>query len=284
MNEATTIFRCTGCGLYYAFPPTAIPYTIFDQSDDSTLTPIVTGRFRHHRAPNFEQYLKLITRYQPHGDWLDIGCHRGFLLAAAQKRGYRVQGVEAAKGVADFAKNRLSLNIRLGEFDTIVFDQRFDVISLTSAFEYFPKPRQTLEKIASLLNPDGVLLVVVPNATYHHFRSILERLFRRNWLAFDPPERLFHYDDSTLTALLSESGLEAISRPHLAPIHSPIWHRLTGVWLEQANPWWIEPHRRLTRWLFYLLAGFEQLTTHRAGLFSQELCLIAKKRTEVMQP
>lgn len=125
------------------------------------------------RSKMFPGYNKILAHYQAvscldfaRGDsLLDMPCGDGFLTAIMAKRFKRVVGVDAsgrhlalAKGVLPNAQLHEAL---IEDFET---SERFDTITMINVLEHVRDPIRILQKAASLLSEDGILLVHVPNA------------------------------------------------------------------------------------------------------------------------
>lgn len=118
----------------------------------------------------FANYLPHINRYtRESAAILDIGCNKGFLLAALDSFGFRnLYGVDLSPGDIEIAKDIVpSANIFCKDaFDYLDnYPATFDVITLKAVLEHIPKQDviPLLEKTRTALNPGGILLVDVPN-------------------------------------------------------------------------------------------------------------------------
>src|SRR5215467_13722470 len=79
---------CLGCGLLTSEidAPGAVSYSDFDQEAyDGAI-----GRLRRKQAFDV---LRFARRYVRVGEWLDIGCGPGYLLAEAASVGFQVTGI-----------------------------------------------------------------------------------------------------------------------------------------------------------------------------------------------
>ena len=78
----------------------------------------------------------------------------------------------------------------------------FDAITLWHVLEHVHALNETLAQLVSLLKPDGVLLLAVPNV-----ESLDAQHYRENWAAYDVPRHLYHFAPDTMTRLLKKHGL-----------------------------------------------------------------------------
>ena len=246
--DGVTVARCRACNLLYTPLAHDAPSTLLTGNSYEELKlyyqPILSGQKRHFRHKTFGHYLDLIQKHRPSGTFLDVGCAHGFFLKEANKRGYLTMGIEPSASMAHFGRTDLGLEILDGKLSDVDLGSRvWDVITVTDALEYFPNPVETLQTLRDHLAPGGVLFVKVPNGEYFSWRHPLERRFlsRERWAngaAFGPTMRVGHYSISTLRQLFERAGLSPIKGGSWAPIDSPIWPQVTGLWLEMEEPWY----------------------------------------------
>ncbi|NJO07119.1 MAG: class I SAM-dependent methyltransferase, partial [Chloroflexaceae bacterium] len=106
---------------------------------------------------------------------LDFGMGWGYWCQAAQAFGYRVVGQEFAQTRLDYARvHGVPVVCSLAELT----GQSFDVINAEQVFEHIPQPLATLEALAALLAPGGVIRIAVPNGS-----DIVRKLRATNWQA-----------------------------------------------------------------------------------------------------
>jgi 2-polyprenyl-6-hydroxyphenyl methylase/3-demethylubiquinone-9 3-methyltransferase len=107
---------------------------------------------------------------------LDIGCGAGLAAEALARRGHDVLGVDAAGDAIEAAKTHaigqnlpLAYRSCLAE-DLVAEGARFPVITCLEVIEHIPEPAAFARVLASLLQPDGLLVLSTLNRT------------RRSWL------------------------------------------------------------------------------------------------------
>lgn len=96
---------------------------------------------------------------------LDMPCGDGALTAMLAPSFSRVVGLDASSKHLELAKKTLP-NVKFHEalIEDFETDERFSTITLLNILEHVVDPISVLQKAASLLEEDGVLLVHVPNA------------------------------------------------------------------------------------------------------------------------
>ncbi len=96
---------------------------------------------------------------------LDMPCGDGTLTALLAPHFQRVVGVEASSKHLALARKLLpNVELHEGLIEEIELNERFGTVTLINILEHVVDPVQVLQKAASFLSDDGVLLVHVPNA------------------------------------------------------------------------------------------------------------------------
>lgn len=108
---------------------------------------------------------------------LDIGCSTGYLGEALAARGCVVDGVEKDPEAAELARARMNevLVVDLDRDDLLgaLGDRRYDCIVLADVLEHLTDPQHVLKSAVELLNPDGDVVISVPNVTHGSLRLAL---------------------------------------------------------------------------------------------------------------
>ena len=98
------------------------------------------------------------------GSLLDVGTGIGQFLATARSSYREVYGTEVSSVAIRIAKEKYNLDIFQGTIEDIDWQGKvFDNISLFHVLEHVHNPKSVLRKCHSLLSPDGVLVIAVPN-------------------------------------------------------------------------------------------------------------------------
>jgi 2-polyprenyl-3-methyl-5-hydroxy-6-metoxy-1,4-benzoquinol methylase len=134
---------------------------------------------------------------------LDVGCGTGDFLAACKKNGYQISGVEpndrankiAIKKTEEYVfKNLVDIN-----------ESKFDVITLWHVLEHVPNLKDYIIQIKSLLKPNGILIIAVPN-----FKSFDANYYKQYWAAFDVPRHLWHFSKKSIQTIFSKHQINLI--------------------------------------------------------------------------
>jgi SAM-dependent methyltransferase len=127
----------------------------------------------------------------PPGPVLDVGAGDGVLLDALARRGRRALGLERDARRPDVRDEPLEH-----------VDGRWAAVVLWHALEHLPEPGRAVAHAARLLDPDGVLVVALPNTD-----SLQARAFGDRWLHLDLPRHLVHLSERSLVERLERHGL-----------------------------------------------------------------------------
>ena len=154
-------------------------------------------------------YAKILSKHVgKSGALLDVGAAAGFVLQGFIDENWRGRGVEPNAGMAKYGREKLSLDIESGDFETFQTTEKFDLISMIQVAAHFQHPRRAFANAARLLNENGVLLV----ETWNH-KSVTARVFGENWHEYSPPSVLQWFAPGVLAAFLRrEFGFEEIAR------------------------------------------------------------------------
>jgi len=139
------------------------------------------------------------------GTALEIGPGSGHELGLLRASGWEAEGVEWDPEAAEVARRRSGCPVREGSFfDVVGTDERFDLIYMSHVLEHLPDPREALRFLGEHLSPGGRAVVITPNP-----RSLGARLWRRHWLAWDPPRHLVLPSAKGFAELARSAGLRA---------------------------------------------------------------------------
>src|SRR5208337_167170 len=152
------------------------------------------------------------------GDFLDFGAGSGYMAELARRLGYKVSALEESHGFREFIKAMIpevEVYSTIQELESR--KKKFDVVSTMHVIEHVPYPVEVLKKIHSILSPQGLLIVVVPNLdrAYYRFGEVgkeIEDLIDWNgitngYCASDfPPDHLTRFKEETIKKALMLSG------------------------------------------------------------------------------
>ncbi|NJN15793.1 MAG: class I SAM-dependent methyltransferase [Oscillochloris sp.] len=137
------------------------------------------------------------------GTILDIGCATGIFLDGMRRRGWQTVGIEPSEHAADYARNRLGLEVYTGRLEDVALPEAgFDAISMWDVLEHVHEPQRVLREVARLLRPGGRLILSLPNPD-----SLEARLLGEHWLGWDLPRHLNLFRPPLLRGILARHGM-----------------------------------------------------------------------------
>ena len=127
---------------------------------------------------------------------LDIGAGTGDFLSFIQSEFISVKGIEPNQKARELAQEKgISLEQDLKD----VKGKLFDVITMWHVLEHVPNLEETIRDVESLLKPNGILIIAVPN-----FYSFDAAYYKNFWAAFDVPRHLWHFSKASMNKLFSD--------------------------------------------------------------------------------
>lgn len=204
-HESFAIVQCAGCGFQFTNPrPTASEIGKYYESDayvshNSTAGGLVNQAYKLARVFTMRRKVKLLNKLAPRrGKLLDYGCGTGHFLSAAKSAGWQVSGFEPNARARAEASTRLEQPVGEEVLEALPAGS-FDAITLWHVLEHVHTLNETLAQLVSLLKPDGVLLIAVPNV-----ESLDAQHYREQWAAYDVPRHLYHFAPKSMAQLLKK--------------------------------------------------------------------------------
>lgn len=153
--------------------------------------------------------VRRLTKYVPHGRWLDIGCSAGFTLHVARVAGFDPYGVEVDPLGVKYAKEVFGLkNISVGSFEEQNFpDGFFDVITIVEVIEHVPDLNHFCRELKRTLSRTGIIYLTTPDVAHWRTPKPLHR-----WEAILPSQHLYYFSKATLQWLLEKHGLKIVKK------------------------------------------------------------------------
>jgi 2-polyprenyl-3-methyl-5-hydroxy-6-metoxy-1,4-benzoquinol methylase len=130
--------------------------------------------YEWERSVHYNSYNSVLGHFQAlsciengHGpDVLDLPCGDGLITEIFSKHFDSVVGVDASAPHLAKARERLPIvEFHESLIEDLELDKKFDSIFMINVLEHVQDPAFVLNKAASLLKPEGSLIVHVPNAT-----------------------------------------------------------------------------------------------------------------------
>ena len=206
------IVCCKNCGLMYAYPRATAAiaqYVAAGQTREAmTLqTPSVIRSF--DKLPDYEPISVELRALLPRSEaLLEVGCHAGVLLDRFRSRGWSVSGVEPDPRAAAFARSRYRLDVKASTLEDAGYEPAsFDAVVMLHVIEHLDDPAATVQAIARVLRPGGILVIETPV-----YDTLMYRLLGRRERSLSCDGHIVFYTGRTLTALLERFGFEIVAQ------------------------------------------------------------------------
>lgn len=213
-QEKFSLQKCSTCKLVITSPrPANQALGDYYQSDDyishtAKANNLLNSLYLLIRTFTLRGKKKLVVELQPSkGNLLDVGCGTGDFLQTCQNDGWQVVGMEPSK-----EPRALTQKKGIDTFETLESVKgEFQLITLWHVLEHVIDLEATLKKLHSLLAPNGVLLIAVPN------HSSLDGIkYKEQWAGFDVPRHLWHFNKKNMEQLLQN---HSFSLKKIVPMH-----------------------------------------------------------------
>ncbi|MDD3296614.1 MAG: methyltransferase domain-containing protein [Candidatus Omnitrophica bacterium] len=203
----SSLLRCSSCGFVWADLDLNQEEISKVYDDSYFFSGEYSNYVKERRAleKNFKRNIKVISRYMPSGQLLEVGSAYGFFLNLAKKQ-YNAQGVEINQNACKYARERLGLDVICGDFLSTNFKANYyDLVVMWATLEHLKNPHLYIEKISSLLKKNGIFACSTID-----INSILARIQKDKWRQIHPPSHLSYFSQSSLIMLLAKYGLKKI--------------------------------------------------------------------------
>ncbi|GEM_PF-2559244 len=160
----------------------------------------------------FEDRLRTLKQLVPSTSprLLDVGCAAGNFLQIAHRAGFHGEGLELNEMYVEYIRQNRSLTVHQRLLEEMQYPEAtFDVVTLWDILEHLPQPVQTLQRVAHVLKPGGVLGLTTINHA-----CLNERLLKDRWRYYMPPDHLCSFTPSLLTRMLQQTGFHIVKMQH----------------------------------------------------------------------
>jgi 2-polyprenyl-3-methyl-5-hydroxy-6-metoxy-1,4-benzoquinol methylase len=209
-NETFTIVNCNTCGFKFTNPrPDDSVLGNYYKSEDyishsNTSKGIISKLYKAVRNYTLKKKLALVNKHVSRGTILDYGCGTGMFLKVCQDNAWKAFGMEPDEGARKIASEQgLTVFSDKGRMQTYITNQTFDAITLWHVLEHVTDLEETLNFFKTKLNPNGVLIIAVPNYT-----SFDSQVYKEHWAAYDVPRHLYHFNIESIQKLITPYGFK----------------------------------------------------------------------------
>ena len=199
-NKELKVLECANCGLVFLNSFEHIR-TGFYENSGMFQGKVDISAYLKQTSTDDERRFKQFSEFITNKSILDFGCGCAGFLMQAKKLASTCCGVEPNKSFQEHY-NKIDIQV-FPNIDSI--DKIFDIIFMFHVLEHIEDPINLLQKLKSLLNANGRLIVKVPSSD-----DALLTLYNNNGFShftyWSP--HLFLYNQKTLADLMKKSGFE----------------------------------------------------------------------------
>lgn len=191
---------CAKCGLVWSDPLPHNPRDFYEDDYRVSYKGTYSPKPKHIlRAGNvaLSRYRKIEQLLSKPLTILDVGSGGGEFCYLLQTLGHDVIGIEPNKGYAEYSIHEYGLNVQVGFVQDVKLQEKsIDLITMWHVLEHTENPFEVLAKLHTLLRPQGILVIEVPNveATCQSPKSTFHEA------------HIFNFNIATLQRLVEKAG------------------------------------------------------------------------------
>jgi len=210
LDEESNICGCSECGFVFDSPRPSVQDLVDFYSRPTKYDSWLVEAQARDRL--WQSRVNRLLRTRKPGTLLDVGTGIGQFLIHARPHYTEVYGTEVSESAIGLASTKYGLSVYRGSIEDIDFEGRqFDNLTLFHVLEHVGDPTALLRKCYSLLGPNGVLVIAVPN-DLNSLRARFRRTLRRLHL-----NRSRKIGSLGLPRLTLDGSLDEIHLSHFTP-------------------------------------------------------------------
>jgi len=193
------LYHCLACDVQFWDPRVGGDSEYYANEGMSLYKAIHAGGNPAEKDARFRFFWNRYSGATP-GRILDMGCGSGHFLEQAIRRGYEGWGIDFDPISIDRARERGLQNVFCQSIETFVETNtglEFDHITAFDVIEHLADPLPVLTRLRSLLKPNGLITVTVPNR-----HRILVNQMKSDF----PPHHFFRFNEASLAQCLRLAG------------------------------------------------------------------------------
>ncbi len=195
------VIRCIHCSHMFCSP---LPKNIYKNYED-----VVDKEYLRHvktRELSAIAALKIINQYTQGKKLLDVGCATGDFLKIAKDFGYSVEGLELSYWSSEIAiKRGIKVYVETLKSLSKKMSKKYDVITLWGVIEHFENPKEEMEYLYNLLNPNGIIVLWTGNVD-----GLMSRLLGRKWWYWQG-QHIQYFTNKSLNFLGKQTGFKNLA-------------------------------------------------------------------------
>jgi 2-polyprenyl-3-methyl-5-hydroxy-6-metoxy-1,4-benzoquinol methylase len=204
-NDMFKICKCDSCGFVFTNPKPS-QNTIGDYyksenyiSHSGTKKGLVNSVYHLVRNYQIGKKQTLVSSLTKDKTILDVGCGTGEFISFCKDKKWTVHGTEPDKNARKI--NKVENNVFESIYSSELKNKTFNVITMWHVLEHVYNLTDDLERLKKLLEPQGHLVVAVPNHESYDAKN-----YGQNWAAYDVPIHLYHFRKKDIVTLFSKLG------------------------------------------------------------------------------
>jgi len=211
-GESFDIVRCITCGFRFTNPrPVQADLGRYYESPEyishsDSRKGIFAAVYQQVRKHALRRKYSMISRFQPTGEILDIGCATGQFLNFMAAHGWKTTGIEPDEKTRRYAISEYGLKVLPENKLYTLPKSSFDVITMWHVLEHVSDLKDRMNQLKSLLKPAGTLVIAVPNC--ESYDAIKYGAF---WAGYDLPRHLYHFAKDDMKLLLDSHGFTLVT-------------------------------------------------------------------------
>ncbi len=223
-DKSFVVVECLGCSLIRLFPwpspdelKTYYPGNYWYSAEEATADRLEDLYRRFVLRDHVHFVRRALLECQETGPVLDVGCGGGLFSRMLGERGFRVMGLDFSIEAASIAWHRNAVPVVCGTLSTAPLPaSSFAGITMFHVLEHLYDPASYLQAAHALLQPNGRLVIQVPNAACWQFLLLGE-----SWNGIDVPRHLVNFRTEDMDSLLDHCGFEVLRHKYFSLRDNP---------------------------------------------------------------
>lgn len=230
-----------------------------------------------HRELVYERYFKkdkltyehrlVLELVGENKDVLEVGCNTGYFTELLRNNGCEVVGIEIDHRAANKARQHAK-KIVIGDIEDenllYQIEKQFDVILFMHILEHLIDPWCVLERVKTLLRPDGFVIITIPNVACWYIRKelFLKGKFEYADIGILDRTHLRFFTFTTAKKLIWDSGYQ-IEDWYITSESTPLVYKLSkipllGILAPYWRSFWVTHFPNLCGAIFLFKAKIER--------------------------
>lgn len=197
------IHECNNCGLVYLSSVSHIQNGHYEGSGMFGAEPIAIDKLLKATEEDDLRRYEMLKSVLTNKKLLDFGCGAAGFLAKARNSTESIAGIEIERRMQEYWNGKINIYPDLNSAEG-----GYDLITAFHVVEHLHDPRETIRQLVNKLNPQGRLVIEVPNSD----DALLTLYENNNFQKFTYwSQHLFLFNLNTLCRLAHQAGCRVVS-------------------------------------------------------------------------